>query len=960
MQGLNLDIALERIADIVPLILVGFGGAIILEIVVYFVFTRVFRSRHAIPFMLVSPAVVALALFTLYPFVYNIRLAFSDLRLKTITCYIENNEITNVPCSLGQAAIGAEVDIKLDETAVRTEPGETREVAFTLGSGETVTILRRAKSVDFVTELSRPNCGVPRLSPGYNECVETQLKPWQLAQQTQDNRDWWEVETSGGDKGWIPNNTFFIQTDTTAYAENQGVGDVVTQLTAGEEVRLVRREALTWYQVRTADGQEGWIALEPQAFNLYVSAGDVVVYEAQDATSAEAATLSATSEARILRNQPIVWYTVSTPENGDGWINAEVSIQEIYKSDGVTTVFDGNDTLLPVGMLDDGDEATITATSTRTWSQVSLLDGTIGWASGATDEVDAISVPESETIFADTDSSTEQLGSVEAGEVVVLLDSRTLEDGTWNQILTNAGIEGWVQMDTPDATQITILSMATFLFTEQGGQGGRVMVDESLPESEQPILPRGTQVSLLSEGEVTWYTITFGEAQGFVSKEPAEIVEIFSTTAETPVYPAFSDTTTVIATIPAETQITVNGSQEEPWFQIQTADRTVGWVNVEPAEIQNVFSIPEDTTLFATPGRLATPEAATFGDCCSFPTADNSATPLAKDTRVEVLENRNIFWYFIRKNAPDGTISVGWIPETPREEITTERETVLYSLEYGWDNFKRVFVREDPVTGEVLGQGRLLQTENSTFVRLMQNTLIWTSLNVLFHLTFGMILALMLNKEGLKLKGLYRAIIILPWAIPQVIIALAWKGEFHSQFGFVNNLLGELSHFLVKRGLEEFSIDPINWRFETTPAFAAVTFVNIWLGIPFYMVTLLGGLQSIAGDYYEAASIDGANAFQRFLHITTPLIRPVAVPIVTLDVIWTFNNFNVIYLISEGGPNESTNILVTALYNAAFGRNGQFQLGFSAAFSLVIFAVLFLFAIVWVGQSGALKGIYDK
>ncbi|NDJ79312.1 MAG: sugar ABC transporter permease, partial [Chloroflexi bacterium] len=235
-----------------------------------------------------------------------------------------------------------------------------------------------------------------------------------------------------------------------------------------------------------------------------------------------------------------------------------------------------------------------------------------------------------------------------------------------------------------------------------------------------------------------------------------------------------------------------------------------------------------------------------------------------------------------------------------------------------------------------------------TFPRLMRTTLAWTSLNVIFHLIFGMILAMTLNQSNLSFRGLYRAIIILPWAIPQVIVALAWKGEFHSQFGFVNTLL------------EQVGIEPVNWLFTPGPAFAAVTFVNIWLGIPFYMVTLLGGLQSIAGEYYEAAEIDGANGWQRFRHITVPLIRPVAVPIITLDVIWTFNNFNVVYLITKGEPNESTNILVTALYNAAFGENGQFQLGFAAAFSLVIFGVLFLFASAWVTSSGALKGVYEE
>ena len=269
-------------------------------------------------------------------------------------------------------------------------------------------------------------------------------------------------------------------------------------------------------------------------------------------------------------------------------------------------------------------------------------------------------------------------------------------------------------------------------------------------------------------------------------------------------------------------------------------------------------------------------------------------------------------------------------------------------MQYGWDNFKRVFVDEDPATGEIRGWGRLLQTENSTFPRLMRTTLIWTFFNVIFHLVFGMILALTLNQKDLKFKTIYRAIIILPWAIPQVIIALTWKGEFHFQFGFVNTML------------QDIGLEPVEWLRSPNPALVAVTLVNIWLGIPFYMITLLGGLQSISDDYYEAAAMDGANAFEKFRAITIPLLRPVAVPIITLDVIWTFNNFNVIFLITGGAPNESTNILVTALYNAAFGANGQFQLGFAAAFSLVIFVVLLLFSVLWVTQSGALKGIYER
>jgi arabinogalactan oligomer / maltooligosaccharide transport system permease protein len=122
------------------------------------------------------------------------------------------------------------------------------------------------------------------------------------------------------------------------------------------------------------------------------------------------------------------------------------------------------------------------------------------------------------------------------------------------------------------------------------------------------------------------------------------------------------------------------------------------------------------------------------------------------------------------------------------------------------------------------------------------------------------------------------------------------------------------------------------------------------------MVVILGGLQSIAGDYYEAAEMDGASRWQQFRAVTLPMLRPVLGPAVTLGAIWTFNNFNVIFLVTEGGPAEKTNILVTGLYNAAFGFS---RYGFAAMFSLVIFAILFIFCFFWIRWSGALKGVYD-
>jgi arabinogalactan oligomer/maltooligosaccharide transport system permease protein len=254
-----------------------------------------------------------------------------------------------------------------------------------------------------------------------------------------------------------------------------------------------------------------------------------------------------------------------------------------------------------------------------------------------------------------------------------------------------------------------------------------------------------------------------------------------------------------------------------------------------------------------------------------------------------------------------------------------------FGWQYGVQNLIRVF--RDP----------LLTTPSSTFGVVLGRTVLWTVINVFFHVTGGMFFALLLNRR-LRLRGLYRTLLVVPWAIPDVVMALVWKGEFHQQYGFVNLMLARL-------GLQGPS-----WLYNGVWAFVAVSIVNIWRGIPFMIVIILGGLQSIAGEYFEAAEIDGASWWQQFRTITLPLLQPVLGPAITLGTIWTFNNLNVIYLITEGGPFEQTNILVTALYNAAFGYS---KFGFGAMFSIVIFVILLAFSVAWLRTSGALKGVYD-
>ncbi len=225
------------------------------------------------------------------------------------------------------------------------------------------------------------------------------------------------------------------------------------------------------------------------------------------------------------------------------------------------------------------------------------------------------------------------------------------------------------------------------------------------------------------------------------------------------------------------------------------------------------------------------------------------------------------------------------------------------------------------------------------FFPLLGQTLLWTIVNVFFHVAGGLGLALLLNRK-MKGKGIYRTILILPWAIPQVIAVLAWRGEFNFSYGYFNVILTSIG------------LQPVQWLTEPIPNFIAMCLTNIWLGIPFMMVILLGGLQSINSEYYEAAEMDGANSFQMFTNITLPLLQPVITPSVLLGTFWTFNNFNVPFFINQNEL-ETSDILVTALFRSAFQYS---RYGFSAAFAFVIFALLLIYAIFYLKYTGSLKG----
>ena len=268
----------------------------------------------------------------------------------------------------------------------------------------------------------------------------------------------------------------------------------------------------------------------------------------------------------------------------------------------------------------------------------------------------------------------------------------------------------------------------------------------------------------------------------------------------------------------------------------------------------------------------------------------------------------------------------------------------LYNLMLAFGNMNLAKMRDWQFIG--LRQFIKIFTEPSQpdFYAVFARTIIWTVANVTFHVVLGVFLALLLNQK-IKGKAIYRTLLILPWAIPQYIVALTWRGMFNYEYGSINLILTKY-----------LGMPAVEWLRSPTEAFLACIITNVWLGFPFMMVVALGALQSIPHELYEAAEIDGASWWRQFRTITIPLIRPVMIPAITLGIVWTFNNLNIVWLVSNGGePSDKTHILVSFVYKAAFNF---YSFSYAAALSLVIFLILFVFSMIFMRQSKATEAAY--
>jgi len=231
----------------------------------------------------------------------------------------------------------------------------------------------------------------------------------------------------------------------------------------------------------------------------------------------------------------------------------------------------------------------------------------------------------------------------------------------------------------------------------------------------------------------------------------------------------------------------------------------------------------------------------------------------------------------------------------------------------GMGNFKNLFSRRE-------------------FWEVTIRSVIWTVLAVSAKTLTGLLIALLLN-VNFKGRKIARTLVILPWASSVPVSAMLWQWTYNYDFGLLN-------YTLKITGLWK---NPPHWLAYPLPAFFANLYVDIWIGIPFMALVFLAGLQSIPPNLYEAAEVDGANIWQRFYRITLPLLKPVLLIATLLSALWTFNDFNVIYILTKGGPVNSTDILITFIYKYAFSF---LKFGPAAAMAVDTIGILLIISLI--------------
>jgi multiple sugar transport system permease protein len=236
------------------------------------------------------------------------------------------------------------------------------------------------------------------------------------------------------------------------------------------------------------------------------------------------------------------------------------------------------------------------------------------------------------------------------------------------------------------------------------------------------------------------------------------------------------------------------------------------------------------------------------------------------------------------------------------------------------------------IPGEFVGLENFARlATDPIFHRVVWNTFVYTIITTILKLALGLWLAILLNRD-FKFKAFTRAFILLPFIVPTVLACFAWKWMFDPTFSVVNWMLFRLGVIT----------QAINWLGDGDLAMLSIIIVNVWRGVPFFAISLMAGLQTISPDLQEAAAIDGAEPWQRFIYITWPLLLPVTMVVVLFSVIQTFADFQIVYVLTGGGPANATHLFATYAYQLGVGTGLLSQ---GAAVSLAMFPLLFLIVV---------------
>lgn len=276
---------------------------------------------------------------------------------------------------------------------------------------------------------------------------------------------------------------------------------------------------------------------------------------------------------------------------------------------------------------------------------------------------------------------------------------------------------------------------------------------------------------------------------------------------------------------------------------------------------------------------------------------------------------------------------------SPTLVVMTVMMAVPVVLVFGYSLLNNVVTDKNPHFVGIDNYVTLLT--DPVFHTAIGNTLVFTIGSVLLHLTLGLAFALMLNSTLIPrfASSIFRTVYILPWVFTASIVVILWQLMLNPN-GVINYLL-QAAHLVDHK---------IEWLSDRDVALGSVMLINVWAGYPFFMISLLAGLQGISADLYEAAKVDGAGALSRLVHITLPQLKPIIVAMAMLDFIWNMQQFSIVWLATGGGPVNATETIATYTYKLAFSK---YEFALSSTSGVILFAISMVVALVYVRHQKA-------